>query len=641
MDFCIALFGNISTSDIWMEYPALKEDTCFLILVAGATSKISKNKAEKVKGFLSKKNPCSYSSLNINDLCNIEKDHGGKVLETLHGFQIPSRLKVVFSLGPDTPLCDNFQRWLEKNRIPYGLLTKNDVLWKFDPQEESESWGILPYAAKKTVSSKEISKRKRNLQRNQVSHPPKKKIPENTPSQPTITHTPYVEKATEEQTSQIQRIVEETDNYHSSFEEYDAGTTKEQDTVHLQKNIQTVKTEQQVTDKNIEKESFSDDEVNHPDIVMPVSAASSREKGLVGEEKKSQESNTIPEITFTEPEAEIKKKQEEKVDKSHKQISLPFSLKKIKDSFSLFSGKKAMAKTEEIQRVESEKQKQQEQYARIEQSLTESIEQIRSEMEQAKEAYLYYLWQSFKLSVCVRMDIPPEDYPVKESAVYSVWLALLQSVLIDDFDQNKGTHIHWTIDGYPNFEKLKSKAVELYQHRIQLNAPRNFRPPKGCLPVIIPVMDKTPASNQNMQLVIRQIVQKKEDAKKRYLYFNFIYMLSLLDKYTGLLFSSTHPDAAYTDYLRSDYLNALYNELLKASDAGDFKNSLQVGYQINICRIPDTDFFFLKKTAEDTAASQKLFTSHPETVDTSVSRQESKEPAKADKPGGRKGKSKR
>lgn len=118
-------------------------------------------------------------------------------------------------------------------------------------------------------------------------------------------------------------------------------------------------------------------------------------------------------------------------------------------------------------------------------------------------------------------------------------------------------------------------------------------------------------------------------------------MLSLLDKYTGLLFSSTHPDAAYTDYLRSDYLNALYNELLKASDAGDFKNSLQVGYQINICRIPDTDFFFLKKTAEDTAASQKLFTSHPETVDTSVSRQESKEPAKADKPGGRKGKSKR
>ena len=79
-------------------------------------------------------------------------------------------------------------------------------------------------------------------------------------------------------------------------------------------------------------------------------------------------------------------------------------------------------------------------------------------------------------------------------------------------------------------------------------------------------------------------------------------MLFLLDQYTGLLFSSINPSAVYTDYLRSDYLNALYNELLKASDAEDFKNSLQVGYQINICRIPDMDFLFLKKTAEDTAA---------------------------------------
>ncbi len=646
MDFCTVLFGNISTSDTWMAHPSLKENSYFLILVAGSTSKVSKNKAERVKEFLCKKDSRSYNSLNINDLCNIEKDHGGKILEILHGFQLPSRLKVVFSLGSDTPLCDNFQRWLETNRIPYGLLIKNDILWKFDPEEEP--WGILPPAAKKAVSSKEISKRKRNLQRNQVSPPSKKKIPEDIPSKPMLPHGPYVEKPTEDLIPQKQQVEENADIPLSSFPTYDAGTIKEQDPVQSKKTIQTSITEQD-TDKDGEEESFSPDGVDNPAVAMQVPVTSSGKKEVVGEEKEPQSLNPatekpVTETTSVEPEAETEKKekkQRNKADKVHKQVNFPFSLKKIKDSLPLFSRKKTMAETEEIQHKEYEEQKQREQYARIKQSLTESIEQVKNEMEQAKDIYLYYLWQSFKLSVCVRMDIPPEAYPVKESAVYSIWLALLQSSFIDDFDQNKGAHIRWTVNDYPNFEKLKSKAVELYRHRIQLHASRSFRPPKGALPVTIPVMDKTPASNQKIQLIIRQIAQKKEDAKNRYLYFNFIYMLFLLDQYTGLLFSSINPSAVYTDYLRSDYLNALYNELLKASDAEDFKNSLQVGYQINICRIPDMDFLFLKKTAEDTAASQKIFTSHPETADTSVSRQDAKEAAKPDKPGGKKGKAKR
>lgn len=150
------LFGNISTSDLWMSHTSFEENEYFLVLVAGSASKISKNKAEKVKDFLSKKDPHRYCSININDLSNIEKDHAANVLEVLNRFQITSRIKVVFCLGADTPLCDNFQRWLDKNNIPYGMLTKGEIIWKFEPKEEP--WGILPSPTKKQYHLKKSQK---------------------------------------------------------------------------------------------------------------------------------------------------------------------------------------------------------------------------------------------------------------------------------------------------------------------------------------------------------------------------------------------------------------------------------------------------------------------------------------------------
>ena len=632
LDYHMILFGNISTSDLWMSHTSFEENEYFLVLVAGSASKISKNKAEKVKDFLSKKDPHRYCSININDLSNIEKDHAANVLEVLNRFQITSRIKVVFCLGADTPLCDNFQRWLDKNNIPYGMLTKGEIIWKFEPKEEP--WGILPSPTKKAVSPKEISKRKWNLQRKKSLPPTKKESSKAVASScPVTPKSPVVGEAPIKKSMPVQKEKEPVDRTPQTPDNGNEG----QEILSLKKMEQW--TEEICTEEKSCPSGHTSDE-GSPAFPGFTAAPIKSNPDQKQEAPLSKELNSKLEGLPADFDKDTDKNDtgQESVQKINKHLfkkQFPFTLKKIKDGILSLSNKASIA--EENKKIEEEKEKKrmQAEKSRVAQRLSHSIEQAKNEIEQTKTTYLYYLWQSFKLSVCVHMDIPPEASPLKDSAVYTVWLALLQSSLLDDFDQNKGSQIHWMIPGYPDFEKLKEKASQLYKHRTLLHAGRSFRPPKGVPPVEIPVMDKTPASNQIVQVIIRNVTKKKEEAKDRYLFFKFLYALLVLDQYTGMHFSLSYQDACYTDYISSDYLNALYQELLKSSDAGDFKNSLQVGYQINICRVSDTDFCFLQKIVEDTAMVQKLLTAHPEASNDQTPKQELKETAKPDKARGK------
>lgn len=642
LDYHMILFGNISTSDLWMSHTSFEENEYFLVLVAGSASKVSKNKAEKVKDFLSKKDPYTYCSININDLSNVEKDHAANVLEVLNRFQITSRIKVVFCLGADTPLCDNFQRWLDKNNIPYGVLTKGEIIWKFEPKEEP--WGILPSPTKKAVSPKEISKRKRNLQRKNSLPPTKKESSKAVASPcPVTPQSSAVGEAPIKKATPVQKEKEPVNCTLPSHAEPHVAQQNLGNGSEGQEILSLKKTEQRTEEICTEEKSCLSGHTS--DEGSPASPGFTAAPIKSNPDQKqeaplSQELNSKLEGLPADFDKDTDKNDtgQESVQKINKRLfkkQLPFTLKKIKDGILSLSNKASTA--EENKKIEEEKEKKrmQAEKSRVAQRLSHSIEQAKNEIEQTKTTYLYYLWQSFKLSVCVHMDIPPEASPLKDSAVYTVWLALLQSSLLDDFDQNKGSQIHWMIPGYPDFEKLKEKASQLYKHRTLLHAGRSFRPPKGVPPVEIPVMDKTPASNQIVQVIIRNVTKKKEEAKNRYLFFKFLYALLVLDRYTGMHFSLSHQDACYTDYIRSDYLNALYQELLKASDAVDFKNSLQVGYQINICRVSDTDFHFLQKIIEDTAMAQNLLTAHPEATNAQTFKPEVKDTAKPDKARGK------
>lgn len=641
LDYHMILFGNISTSDLWMSHTSFEENEYFLVLVAGSASKVSKNKAEKVKDFLSKKDSHTYCSININELSNIEKDHAVNVLEVLSRFQITSRIKVVFCLGADTPLCDNFQRWLDKNNIPYGMLTKGEIIWKFEPKEEP--WGILPLPTKKAVSPKEISKRKRNLQRKKASPPTKKEGPKAATSPcPVTPKSPAIEEPSIKNAVLSQKEKQPVGYTAPSYTkprvaQQTPGNSKGQETLSLQKDEH--RTEEIFTEgKSCPSGHTSDEGTPDPPgfTATPIKSTPDQAPEAPLSQKLNSKLEEPPvDLDKDTDKNDMKQENAQEAGKRLFDEQIPFLFKKIKDSILSLSKKASIA--EENKKIEEEQERARIQAVRskADQRLSQSIEQAKNEVEQTKTTYLYYLWQSFKLSVCVHMDIPPEASPLKDSAVYTVWLALLQSSLLDDFDQNKGGQIHWTIRGYPDFEKLKEKASQLYKHRVLLHAGRSFRPPKGVPPVEIPVMDKTPASNQIIQVIIRDVTKKKEESKNRYLYFKFLYALLVLDRYTGMHFSLSHQDACYTDYIRSDYLNALYQELLKASDAVDFKNSLQVGYQINICRVSDTDFHFLQKIVEDTAMAQNLLTANPETTNAQTPKPEVKDTAKPDKARGK------
>lgn len=295
---------------------------------------------------------------------------------------------------------------------------------------------------------------------------------------------------------------------------------------------------------------------------------------------------------------------------SHKNL---FSNKLGQLLSSILNHPSSCTKEEEAERLEWEKQQEikREQTRKAQTHLEFLIKRGEGEFMRAKEVYLFYAWQSFKILIYINLTVGQEGIAFTDETFYFIWLSLLQAKREEDFEEK--------INGKPyainkgSFKKLKRDASILYKTRICFDAGRRFRPPERVRVIPLPTLEKGEAGVRERLMALRFSASELEQAKSMLLFWVAATMFTRLDAETGAVFTRQwlqEKDGLpqYTDYLKDEeYLRILYKELLKAENARDYEISLCVGYQIKM-NVPEETFSSLQQTAEETARIQKVLT---------------------------------
>ena len=632
-DYCILLFCNVYTSDIWIEHPALEDIPCRWLLASGMSNGTRINakskKAEAVRQFSEKHNEFMIEI----DLRNYNMEGPGKreVLKTLYGLKITMPIKVVFCLASDTSICEPFQIWLSEHHIPYRTLTKKEIQWLFSPNEK-EPWGCLP-AMQQTQASSTMPKsrkvRKKGRQKavhslkmengsiiagpsvkemNSFSERNRSPAPEPKSQEPT-----YEDMG---ENGEVFDFVNQLNNKEMislpTANSLPEPSAKKQDEKELISHASEKFSDKVCEEETLKTPEMLKDQKDVPETDEINSFGEQIQKKTSFQEK---ESASVPDTEEASPPMSkeiISSKTKQKP--SHKNL---FSNKLEQLLSSILNHPSSCTKEEEAERLEWEKQQEikREQTRKAQAYLESLIKRGEGEFVRAKEVYLFYAWQSFKILIYINLTVGQDGIIFTDETFYFIWLSLLQAKREEDFEEK--------INGKPyainkgSFKKLKRDASILYKTRTCFDAGRRFRPPERVRVIPLPTLEKGEAGVRERLMALRFSASELEQAKNMLLFWVAATMFTRLDAETGAVFTRQWMQKEgklpkYTDYLKDDlngakYLSYLYQELLKSEDAGDYEISLRVGYQIKMS-IPEETFSALKQTAEETARIQKVLT---------------------------------